>query len=136
MDWRIRAACRAADPELFFPSGTTALAGKQAMEAKAVCARCPIRGECLGWAMETKQDHGVWGGLDEFERRAARRQLRWHRRSNSRERRRLRYLSPVGETAALAQVPLARTRVPGRGVVSNSGAGSMPGAGATEGGGR
>lgn len=136
MDWRSRAACLAADPELFFPVGTTALAAEQAMEAKAVCADCPVRRECLDWALVTKQDHGVWGGLDEFERRAERRQVRWHGRSNYRERRRLQYMTPVGEIAALAQLPLVRSRVPGHGGLSSAGAGSMRGAGAAEGAGR
>jgi WhiB family transcriptional regulator, redox-sensing transcriptional regulator len=135
VDWRSRAACLAADPELFFPVGTTALAGEQAMEAKAVCAVCPVRQECLEWALVTKQDHGVWGGLDEFERRAERRQVRGYGRSNYRERRLLEYVTPVGEIAALAQSPLSRSRVPGHRGLS-SGAGSMPGAGVAEGAGR
>lgn len=135
MDWRRRAACLAADPELFFTVGTTALAGEQATEAKAVCAGCPVRRECLDWALVTKQDHGVWGGLDEFERRAER-HAGWHDRSNYRERRRLEYMTPVGEIAALAQLPLARSRLPGHSGLSDSGAGSIRGAGAAEGAGR
>jgi WhiB family redox-sensing transcriptional regulator len=136
VDWRSRAACLAADPELFFPGGTTALAGEQAVEAKAVCAGCPVRRECLDWALVTKQDHGVWGGLDEFERRAERRQVRGHGRSNYRERRLLEYATPVGEIAALTQLPLSRSRVPGHRGLSPSGAGSLRGAGAAEGAGR
>lgn len=72
-DWRRRAACRSEDPELFFPIGTGAPALKQTEEAKRVCARCPVSAECLGWAMSTRQDAGVWGGLSEAERRSARR---------------------------------------------------------------
>ena len=41
--------------------------------AKAVCARCDVRAECLSFATATVQDHGVWGGTSEEERRAARR---------------------------------------------------------------
>ncbi len=73
--WRQRSACRDEDPELFFPVGTTGPALRQLEEAKAVCRRCLVIRECLNWALGTGQDAGVWGGLDEDERRALRRQL-------------------------------------------------------------
>jgi WhiB family redox-sensing transcriptional regulator len=77
MDWRHRAACRDEDPELFFPIGTTGPALMQVDEAKAVCRRCEAIEECLSWALDSDQDAGVWGGMDEDERRALkRRQLR------------------------------------------------------------
>jgi WhiB family transcriptional regulator, redox-sensing transcriptional regulator len=41
--------------------------------AKQVCRGCPVRTECLVYAMETPVDHGVWGGLTERERRRLRR---------------------------------------------------------------
>lgn len=83
MDWRLKAACREEDPELFFPVGNTGPALLQVEEAKAVCARCPVTDECLQWALETHQDAGVWGGTGEDERRAM-------RRRRQRERARLR----------------------------------------------
>ena len=73
MDWRHRARCRDVDPELFFPVGTTGPAEAQVQSAKAICALCPVRDECLQWALDTAQDAGVWGGLSEEERRALRR---------------------------------------------------------------
>jgi WhiB family transcriptional regulator, redox-sensing transcriptional regulator len=73
MDWRHRAICRHVDPELFFPIGTTGPAAVQVEEAKAVCRRCPVVNDCLQWALASGQDAGVWGGLDEDERRALRR---------------------------------------------------------------
>jgi WhiB family transcriptional regulator, redox-sensing transcriptional regulator len=73
MDWRHRAACRDEDPELFFPIGNTGPALLQIEEAKAVCMRCEVREACLRWALESGQDHGVWGGLSEDERRALKR---------------------------------------------------------------
>jgi WhiB family redox-sensing transcriptional regulator len=73
MDWRHRAACRDEDPELFFPIGTTGPALHQVDEAKAVCRRCEAIDECLSWALNSEQDAGVWGGLDEDERRALKR---------------------------------------------------------------
>lgn len=74
--WIERAACIGEDPELFFPVGSTAPAVRQAARAKRVCAACPVRGECLRWSLDTCQDAGVWGGLDEEERRVIRRQRR------------------------------------------------------------
>jgi WhiB family redox-sensing transcriptional regulator len=74
--WIERASCLDQDPELFFPVGTTGAAVVQAERAKVVCAACPVRGECLHWALDTCQDAGVWGGLDEEERRVIRRQRR------------------------------------------------------------
>jgi WhiB family transcriptional regulator, redox-sensing transcriptional regulator len=73
MDWRHRAACRDEDPELFFPIGTTGPALHQVDEAKAVCRRCEAIEDCLSWALNSDQDAGVWGGLDEDERRALKR---------------------------------------------------------------
>jgi WhiB family transcriptional regulator, redox-sensing transcriptional regulator len=73
MDWRHRAACRDEDPELFFPIGTTGPAMHQVDEAKAVCQRCEAVDECLSWALDSEQDAGVWGGLDEDERRTLKR---------------------------------------------------------------
>ncbi|MDQ0798029.1 WhiB family transcriptional regulator [Streptomyces sp. B1I3] len=72
-NWRTHAACRDADPDLFFPIGSTGPALVQAGEAKAVCGQCPVREKCLDWALENGQDSGVWGGLDENERRALKR---------------------------------------------------------------
>lgn len=72
-NWRARALCRDEDPELFFPIGTSGPALFQVAEAKAVCARCPVRTRCLAEALETGQDYGVWGGLSENERRSLKR---------------------------------------------------------------
>jgi WhiB family transcriptional regulator, redox-sensing transcriptional regulator len=67
-DWRQRAACRHADPELFFPISAAGPGRGQVAEAKAVCARCPVRPDCLSFALSTRQAHGIWGGLSEQER--------------------------------------------------------------------
>lgn len=69
MDWRHDAGCRDEDPELFFPVGKDGPALRQAEQAKAVCQGCEVRSDCLAWALGTGQDHGVWGGMDEDERR-------------------------------------------------------------------
>ena len=72
-DWRTLAACRNTDPALFFPIGTTGPAVEQIRSAKAVCDRCPAREPCLDFAMRTRQDSGVWGGMTEDERHRLRR---------------------------------------------------------------
>jgi WhiB family redox-sensing transcriptional regulator len=72
LDWVQKALCKDEDPELFFPVGATGPAASQIRAAKAVCIRCPVRLECLEWALATAQDAGVWGGLSEDERRALR----------------------------------------------------------------
>ena len=38
-----------------------------------VCVRCPVRKACLRFALTTRQDDGIWGGLTEGERRILRR---------------------------------------------------------------
>jgi WhiB family redox-sensing transcriptional regulator len=71
--WRSVAACRSADLDLFFPISDSGPALEQAVEAKAICATCPVRRECLAFALRTKQVHGIWGGTTEHERTAVRR---------------------------------------------------------------
>ena len=83
MDWRHRAECLTEDPELFFPVGTTGPALAQVEEAKKVCRRCEVREECLRWALEAGQGHGVWGGMSEDERRAMKRRASRARLRNS-----------------------------------------------------
>lgn len=83
MDWRHRAACLNEDPELFFPVGNTGPALQQIEDAKLVCARCEVKDQCLNWALEAGQDHGVWGGLSEDERRAIKRRAARSRLRNS-----------------------------------------------------
>lgn len=69
-DWRSRAACAGYDPETWFPVNDAEYgpALLQAEDAKAVCDRCPVVDACLRWALESGQDHGVWGGMTAPER--------------------------------------------------------------------
>ncbi|BFP57225.1 WhiB family transcriptional regulator [Streptomyces fimicarius] len=83
-NWRLHAACREEDPDLFFPIGSTGPAVVQTAEAKTVCRSCPVQAACLEWALENGQDSGIWGGLSENERRALKRRSR--RRAESRGR--------------------------------------------------
>ncbi len=78
--WRQHAACRDMDTDLFFPNGETGDALEQAEAAKAVCARCPVREECLEFALVTNQQYGIFGGLTETERKSLRRRRARERR--------------------------------------------------------
>ncbi len=74
-NWRRQAICRDTDPDLFFPVGTTGYALVQIDRAKQVCGECPVKVDCLDYALETNQDAGIWGGTSEEERRGLRRRL-------------------------------------------------------------
>jgi WhiB family transcriptional regulator, redox-sensing transcriptional regulator len=63
--WQEAALCAQADPDAWFPEK-----GGSVRDVKAVCRECPVRAECLLLALERGEDHGVWGGLTERERRA------------------------------------------------------------------
>lgn len=68
--WLRAAACLDEDEELFFPLGESGAANeRQIAQAKAVCARCPVRAECLEFALGNGLDEGVFGGLTPQERR-------------------------------------------------------------------
>jgi WhiB family redox-sensing transcriptional regulator len=68
-EWRDEAACRNADPELFFPEGDTGYARAQVKTAKLICRGCRVSATCLNWALANGQEAGIWGGLTEDERR-------------------------------------------------------------------
>jgi WhiB family redox-sensing transcriptional regulator len=65
--WREEAACRGTDLTVFFPGR-----GESAGPARRVCAGCPVRHECLEFALRHGEVHGIWGGLTERDRRALR----------------------------------------------------------------
>jgi WhiB family transcriptional regulator, redox-sensing transcriptional regulator len=67
-DWRAHGLCAGSDPNLWFAVGA-----REHKMAKSICRSCPVRRECLEYAMEAPVDHGVWGGMTERERRRYRR---------------------------------------------------------------
>jgi WhiB family redox-sensing transcriptional regulator len=69
MPWENDARCLQYDPEIFF-----ATRARAERKAKSVCDRCPVRVECLAFALQSKVEFGVWGGLNGRERRALLRQ--------------------------------------------------------------
>jgi WhiB family redox-sensing transcriptional regulator len=83
MSWQERGRCRDLDPELFYPpldAETRQQRDAREEAAKAICASCPVRAECLAWALAADERLGVWGGKNERERQllpaAARRPAR------------------------------------------------------------
>jgi WhiB family redox-sensing transcriptional regulator len=70
MNWDAEAACQSVEPEVFFPEPQNAA---EAAAATVVCRGCPVRTQCLEFALSARLDHGVWGGLTETERRSLRR---------------------------------------------------------------
>jgi WhiB family redox-sensing transcriptional regulator len=62
--WRESALCAQADPEAFFPEK-----GGSVKAAKRICARCPVRRECLEEALARRERFGIRGGLTARERR-------------------------------------------------------------------
>jgi WhiB family transcriptional regulator, redox-sensing transcriptional regulator len=67
LSWMDFAICQETDPEAFFPEK-----GGSTRDAKRVCRDCPVRSECLDYAMEHDERFGIWGGLSERQRRHVR----------------------------------------------------------------
>ena len=75
-NWRSAGACLSADPDLFFPISTKGPAEKQIVQAKAICAGCQVRQECLQFANAHDQTYGIWGGTTPEDRQRERRRKR------------------------------------------------------------
>lgn len=74
--WHLDAACRGADPNLFFPER-----GEPTSEAKRICASCPVQTECLEYGVVENPIAGIWGGRAFRDRQA----LRMGRETRGRE---------------------------------------------------
>ena len=73
LGWTEMAACRGSEGTLFFPPESSERKEdrlERELMAKKICASCCVRDECLASALERHETHGVWGGLNEVERRA------------------------------------------------------------------
>lgn len=67
--WKDQAVCREVDGDLFFPDpGRNDLV----REARRVCSNCPVATSCLQWALDHREDEGVWAGTTPGERRVMR----------------------------------------------------------------
>jgi WhiB family transcriptional regulator, redox-sensing transcriptional regulator len=67
-DWRKAGACLAADPDLFFPVSVGAAAESETTRALRICDGCPVKRQCLDFAMRTGEASGIWGGTTPEER--------------------------------------------------------------------
>lgn len=67
--WQLDAFCSQTDPEAFFPER-----GDSPKDAKSICMMCPVREECLEFALENDERLGIWGGTSERERRVIRKE--------------------------------------------------------------
>jgi WhiB family redox-sensing transcriptional regulator len=65
LDWTVAAACRDSDGSLFYSADSL----EREKVAKRICAGCAVRDECLEAALARHESYGIWGGLNEFERR-------------------------------------------------------------------
>ena len=68
LSWQGQANCVGVDPDIFFPER-----GASTKEAKAICAACAVREDCLEYALDNGEKFGIWGGTSERERRRLRR---------------------------------------------------------------
>jgi WhiB family redox-sensing transcriptional regulator len=82
--WQVKAACRGPQATVFFPPAYVERKDQKEereQRAKAICATCPVRTECLEAALVKREKFGVWGGASEAERRRMIRQRRALRRA-------------------------------------------------------
>ncbi|MEM7274665.1 MAG: WhiB family transcriptional regulator [Actinomycetota bacterium] len=71
--WQYRAACRGPHNEIFFPPPRLERRPdkrRREQRAKEICAGCAVLRECRDYAMKIREQHGIWGGMTEKERRA------------------------------------------------------------------
>ena len=72
VDWQMRAACRGPQASVFFPPPYVEKRDekrRRELRAKDICAACSVRTNCLDYALQIGEQHGIWGGLNEIERR-------------------------------------------------------------------
>lgn len=67
--WTDRAACAGTDTEVFYPANP-----EQEAEALSICAICPVRAQCLEYAIRSRETYGIWGGTTPEQRRRRRRE--------------------------------------------------------------
>ena len=75
LDWATGAACRGPHREAFFPPNAIERKEERLERetvAKRICAGCCCSNECLELALRNHEIHGIWGGLNEEERRLLR----------------------------------------------------------------
>ncbi len=70
--WQLKAACRGPQSAVFFPPAHFERKDEKESreaQAKSICATCSVRQPCLDYALRIREPHGIWGGLNELERK-------------------------------------------------------------------
>ncbi|MDA8367600.1 MAG: WhiB family transcriptional regulator [Actinomycetota bacterium] len=70
--WQVRASCRGPQADMFFPPAHPERKEERARresQAKQICRTCPVCTDCLEYAIRIREPHGIWGGLNEAERK-------------------------------------------------------------------
>lgn len=70
--WQLKAACRGPQASAFFPPSHAERKEEKAsreLRAKEICSQCHVRADCLEYAIRIREPHGIWGGLNEIERK-------------------------------------------------------------------
>ena len=71
--WQERAACRGPNQAIFFPPPQMERRSdkrQRERRAKEICSSCPVQPECRDYSIRIREQHGIWGGLTEVERRS------------------------------------------------------------------
>jgi WhiB family redox-sensing transcriptional regulator len=103
--WHEDAACVGTDPDSFYPEPGPGIT-EDIAAAKRVCARCPVRAECLAYALAHDEREGIWGGTTAQERRRLTRPSRARRHPHDVE---IARLTRAGKTAREIACVLATT---------------------------
>jgi WhiB family redox-sensing transcriptional regulator len=70
--WRASAECQGATAGVFYPPSTTETREQRQHRegaARDLCGRCKVREACLEYALFVQEPYGIWGGMNELERR-------------------------------------------------------------------
>ncbi len=70
--WQLKAACRGPQSAVFFPPAVFERKDEKLereLRAKEICRTCSVKSPCLDYAIRIKEPHGIWGGLNEAERK-------------------------------------------------------------------
>lgn len=74
--WMDDAACIGVPTEVFFADGFGGDRKEIERDAKKLCRSCPVRHECLSFALKNGEHHGIWGGKNPAERHRIRKNER------------------------------------------------------------
>ena len=68
IEWKPLGACRTENPDIFYSDKP-----EDIMLAKKICATCIVQTNCLRYALDLGEEHGIWGGMESRELRTLKR---------------------------------------------------------------